>query len=547
MRRLFGTLSLAAFSLLNACAADVAGPDTNGAADVDDSDLELTVQDLSRDLSPGMTGDEVRVLQRYLRQYGYLPSRELADKYPAWRPVVAAAPAPGDFDESTMLAVRELQKHVGLPESGTVDAATRDLLREHRCGVPEGLPQVDPREKFALAGGSWSENTIEWRIKNFGSFDHFDVIGAYHDAFDTWTTQTTLKFIETTSSSADIVMKIDEIDGRGGILAQAFYPNDGGDVEVDEDEKWSFTDTTPAGFFDLRTIVTHELGHSLGLDHSSVRSAVMFPTVAAGTQKRSLTQDDTTAISALYDEWEEAGGKGTDVAVGPQGSVWLLGSGAGSNHGVYIWRGLADGWERDDDMSGQRIAVGPGGVPWVVKADGRIYERRSKFMSVKGWDQVLGCAKDIGVGANGDVWVIGCTAGANGNQIWKYNDGSWDQAAGSAVRISVAPDGTPWVINDDGNIYRRTTNEAGSGSWEHMPGKAKDIGVGPEGDVWVIGATAVGSNFSINVWNEQSEIKGSAPARRRWVRVSGSATTVGVGPHGPWVITAANDIYTSER
>ncbi|TEA26162.1 hypothetical protein DBR06_SOUSAS8510045, partial [Sousa chinensis] len=46
---------------------------------------------------------------------------------------------------------------------------------------------------------------------------------------------------------------------------------------------------------------THELGHSLGLDHSSDPNAVMYPTYGEGNYKNfKLSQDDINGIQKLY-------------------------------------------------------------------------------------------------------------------------------------------------------------------------------------------------------------------------------------------------------
>ncbi len=48
----------------------------------------------------------------------------------------------------------------------------------------------------------------------------------------------------------------------------------------------------------LQTVATHEVGHFLGLDHSAVQRAVMFPYIS--TLITTLSYDDVAAISSLY-------------------------------------------------------------------------------------------------------------------------------------------------------------------------------------------------------------------------------------------------------
>ena len=62
-------------------------------------------------------------------------------------------------------------------------------------------------------------------------------------------------------------------DGKGRVLARAFFPSNGR-AHFDEDE--TFTDGTSSGT-NLLWVAVHEFGHSLGIHHSDVRNAVMCP------------------------------------------------------------------------------------------------------------------------------------------------------------------------------------------------------------------------------------------------------------------------------
>jgi hypothetical protein len=57
------------------------------------------------------------------------------------------------------------------------------------------------------------------------------------------------------------------------------------------------------GIMDVQNTVTHEMGHFLGLDHSSSPDATMFPTAPnAEINKRSLEADDVDGLCCLYGE-----------------------------------------------------------------------------------------------------------------------------------------------------------------------------------------------------------------------------------------------------
>ena len=100
---------------------------------------------------------------------------------------------------------------------------------------------------------------------------------------------------------------------------------------------------------------------------------------------------------------------------------------------------------RKQPGSAVKIAVSPSG-PWVVNKQGSIYRLVSGS-----WMKMKGCAKDIGAGADGSVWVIGCTKVGGGYSIHKWNgSNSWFSTNGGATNISVSGNGNPFVANSYG-------------------------------------------------------------------------------------------------
>ncbi|KAK2532967.1 hypothetical protein Q9966_007843 [Columba livia] len=130
---------------------------------------------------------------------------------------------------------------------------------------------------------------------------------AIRRAFMVWSDVTPLQFKKVFYGHADIVIGFARrahgdgypFDGRGNTLAHAFAPGEGlgGDTHFDDDEIWSETNRE----VNLFLVAAHEFGHSLGLDHSNVHGALMYPIysyVNPATFK--LSEDDKRGIQKLY-------------------------------------------------------------------------------------------------------------------------------------------------------------------------------------------------------------------------------------------------------
>lgn len=127
-------------------------------------------------------------------------------------------------------------------------------------------------------------------------------------AFAIWAAHTPLSFTES-SNEADANIVIgwasgdhgdgDPFDGPGDVLAHASFPNPYADRQVflhfDDDERWVNSETSNV---DLLTVAAHEIGHTLGLAHSSDPNALMYPSYDG--PRRFLGDDDIAGIQELY-------------------------------------------------------------------------------------------------------------------------------------------------------------------------------------------------------------------------------------------------------
>jgi hypothetical protein len=234
--------------------------------------------------------------------------------------------------------------------------------------------------------------------------------------------------------------------------------------------------------------------------------------------------------------WELITGGGTDIGVGSNGKVWLLGKN-GWLEDKPIFRRDGDLWTQIAGRA-MSIAVDTNGLAWVANRHGELFRHDGNT-----WSLLPGKAMDIGIGAEGSVWIIGYkswnsfdTAPENA-EIFRYNSPSnlWEKVDGNGVRIAVAPDGRPWIVNRDGQIFRRKTNDltAGVDQWELMPGSGRDIGIGADGSVWLVGGGDWLSNKALFVWSGAN-----------WSPVGGSGIRISAGPDGfPWMVNVDGDIF----
>lgn len=98
-------------------------------------------------------------------------------------------------------------------------------------------------------------------------------------------------------------------DGPGGVVAHAYFPS-AGKLHFDDDEQFTEFGKKVTGWWwnrrqstGLLYTAVHEIGHVLGLKHSDVQEAVMWPLAKSGTPV--LHQDDIDGIRSLYGMWEK--------------------------------------------------------------------------------------------------------------------------------------------------------------------------------------------------------------------------------------------------
>jgi hypothetical protein len=252
---------------------------------------------------------EVGILQNYLKRFGYiLPDQEEQFGVRVDPRKAIAAPEKDVFDQNTEEALKRFQAFNKLPITGVLDKQTLNLMYTERCEDPDLV--APPREissaeleEFVYSGKKWDTLNLTYRIENFTPDLNQDIVRrAILDGLNQWSSVTPLRFSQVTSGGHIRISFASgdhgdgyPFDGPSGVLAHAFYPQDGR-CHFDEAETW--TDDNPPSGIDLATVAVHELGHILGLNHSSETQAVMY--AYYGGRRRSLHSDDIAGIQSIY-------------------------------------------------------------------------------------------------------------------------------------------------------------------------------------------------------------------------------------------------------
>jgi hypothetical protein len=285
------------------------------------------------------------------------------------------------------------------------------------------------------------------------------------------------------------------------------------------------------GSFDFNSLMLYSSRNSFAIDPNKPTMTKLDGSEFTA-QRNGLSSGDIAASLAVYPQpWTYiSGATARDIAIGANGSVHIIGTETPQGR---IWRWTGSGWSRYNLGAAMKIAVAPDGTPWVVTSSGSIhYWNGSSWIQCPAPPYTSG-ARDIAIGANGAVHIIG-TETPQG-RIYKWTGSAWEMYnCGAAMKIAVAPDGTPWVVTSSGSVHYWVGS---TWSWIQKNGiTASSISIGADGTVAVLGTNAVSGGYRVYLYCADTDA---------WKQFSdGAATELAVGRAGElWLVNSSGYIF----
>ncbi|KAM9294445.1 stromelysin-2-like [Gastrophryne carolinensis] len=249
--------------------------------------------------------EQFKLAAQYLIDFGYLPDENLTEYAVPDTPFISEDELPEEF----ISGLEWFQRQNGLQVTGKLDEETSEAMKLPRCGKHE------QRMSFNV-GAKWKKEILTYKIINTTAQLASNLVREeLIKSLKVWEEVSTLRFVEVKANqTADIDIffvsgrhndgERNAFDGPGRVLGHAFMPpfsksrsSIDGDLHLDNDEKWTINEKKGVN---LLQAAAHELGHSLGLDHSTVSGALMAPTYKGYKPSFKLHADDIEAIQTLY-------------------------------------------------------------------------------------------------------------------------------------------------------------------------------------------------------------------------------------------------------
>ena len=289
----------------------------------------------------------------------------------------------------------------------------------------------------------------------------------------------------------------------------------------------------------------------------------VFPSPTLLDSSAIINPDSAIVVGqCITTKWTTTKQQAIDIGVSSRGDLYSV----SLDGKLYQYNFISNTWANMLNSDNQyiyisRVAVSYDGTPYIITQSGETYYNNCD----REWVRLQGCAIDIGIGKNGDIYKIGCDSQENGFGIYKLicnqeggnlnmkkqtcnrakrwwrcpgcnkhkeeKNCSWFKVDGAGVRIAVSPKGNPVVVGLNGDIM--VFNDE---NWVALVrgANARDIDISNDGEVFYNDSEMrifkVGRGYTI-------------PSQ-----LCGGAKAITVGPYGqPFVIGNDYMILSSSK
>ena len=332
---------------------------------------------------------------------------------------------------------------------------------------------------YVLKTAKWNSSPVPFYVNTQNlDLSPESVLSAVQFGAYAWTNQSTAAFsfyyAGTTSSTTVTNNGQNEIFFRdasnGTAIATTYTYSSGGRILDTDIVFWDAAFTffsgssgCSSGFY-VEDIAAHEFGHALGLAHSTVGDATMYPSIGyCSMEMRSLSDDDLQGVEALY----PGGSSNTAPAVqitSPAASSFAYGT-------AVTFAGSASDAE-DGDLAAALV--------WVSSRDGdigtgptfqRVLSAGSHTVTARATDSGGAIAEsrvDLTIEAPAAANDSGISISLRGYKVrgWQNVDVSWSGA--SSLYVDIYRNGTKIATIGNSGGYTDAINKKGAGAYTYI-------------------------------------------------------------------------------
>ncbi|CAG9773427.1 unnamed protein product [Ceutorhynchus assimilis] len=211
-------------------------------------------------------------------------------------------------------ALKEFQIAYNLKADGTLNGETASLIERFWCGTRDNNYQIGNVDE-----GKWKYKIIKWIIHPPTS--HLRIKQKYikvaENAFNLWENETNLKFVYS-NVNPNIIISFNysnhslyanknecPYEFHYYVLAHSYFPSlqsETVEIHMNRAFTWYLEDapSVPDSQKSLLQVLTHEIGHALGIGHSHDTQSIMYPALLDIGPDVRLSSDDKEAIQELY-------------------------------------------------------------------------------------------------------------------------------------------------------------------------------------------------------------------------------------------------------